>query len=85
MKQGGLISSYYSHLSYGYRCDNQVIRKLDTRFSVKSVCLLWYVCIVQRIKGIFVISIRYRSLNVNRVKWKIAIASRGVFVNFYAL
>jgi hypothetical protein len=27
----------------GLECDNQVIRKLDTRFSVKSVSLLWYV------------------------------------------
>jgi hypothetical protein len=66
-------------------CDKPVIRKLDTRFSVKSVCLLWYVCIVQRIKGIFVISIRCRSLNVNRVKWKIAIASRGVFVDSHVI
>jgi hypothetical protein len=58
-------------------CNNQVIRKLDTRFSVKSVCLLWYICIVPMIKGIFVISIKCRSLNVNRVKWKIALACTG--------
>jgi hypothetical protein len=29
------------------------------------------------IKGIFVISIKCRSLNVNRVQWKIALASTG--------
>jgi hypothetical protein len=57
-------------------CDIQVIKNLDTRFSVKSVCLLWYMGRVQIIKGTFVISIRYRSLNVNRVKWKIALEVR---------
>jgi hypothetical protein len=43
------------------------------------------VCIVQRNKGIFLISIRCRSLNVNMVKRKIAIASRGVFENFHVI
>jgi hypothetical protein len=38
--------------------------------------LLWYMGRVQIIKGIFVISIKYRSLNVNRVKWKIALELR---------
>jgi hypothetical protein len=28
-------------------------------------------------RGISVISIKYRSLNVNRLKWKIALKSRG--------
>jgi hypothetical protein len=46
-------------------CNNQVIRNIETRFSVKSVCLLWYMCIVQRTKGIFVISVKYRSLSVD--------------------
>jgi hypothetical protein len=46
-------------------CDNQVISFIDTRPSVKSMCLLWYLCIVQIIKSIVVISIEYRSLSAD--------------------
>jgi hypothetical protein len=46
-------------------CDNQVISFIDTRLSVKSMCLLWYLCIVQIIKSIVVISIEYRSLSAD--------------------
>jgi hypothetical protein len=45
-------------------CDNQVLRFMDTRFSVKSMCLLWYLCIVQILKSIVVISIEYRPWSV---------------------
>jgi hypothetical protein len=36
--------------------------------------------IVQKAKGISVISIKYRSLFVNRVEWKIALRPRGIFM-----
>jgi hypothetical protein len=34
-------------------CDNQVIRNID--FNVNSMCLPWYMCVVQRNRGIIVI------------------------------
>jgi hypothetical protein len=46
-------------------CDNQVISFMDIRPSVKSMCLLWCLCIVQIIKSTVVISIEYRSLSVD--------------------
>jgi hypothetical protein len=39
----------------GEGCDIQVIRKIDTRFSVKGVCLLWCMFVAQRNRGIIVI------------------------------
>jgi hypothetical protein len=46
-------------------CDNQVISFMDIRPSVKSMCLLWCLCIVQIIKSTVVISIEYRSLSAD--------------------
>jgi hypothetical protein len=43
---------------------------------VKYVCLLWYMCVVQRNRGIIVISVKYRFLSVNWVKWEIALKPR---------
>jgi hypothetical protein len=33
--------------------------------------------VLQKVRGVIVISIKYGSLNVNRVKWKIALKPRG--------
>jgi hypothetical protein len=40
------------------------------------VCLLWYRWVVQKARGIFVISIKYRPSSVNWVKWKVALKPR---------
>jgi hypothetical protein len=40
------------------------------------VCLLWYMWVVQKTRGIFVTSIKYRPLSVNWVKWKITLKPR---------
>jgi hypothetical protein len=63
-----IFSSFESRDEILFReegCDNQVIRYIDTRLSLRSMCLLWYLCIVKIIKSIFVISIEYRSLSVD--------------------
>jgi hypothetical protein len=40
------------------------------------VGLLWYVWVVQKTRGLFVISIKYRPLSVNWVEWKVALKPR---------
>jgi hypothetical protein len=43
-------------------------------------CLLCFMWIVQKARGISIISIKYRSLIVNRVKWNIALKPREKFM-----
>jgi hypothetical protein len=40
------------------------------------VGLLWYMWVVQKTRGIFVIPIKHRFLSVNWVKWQIALEPR---------
>jgi hypothetical protein len=47
---------------------------MDTRF---SMMLPWCMWASQKARGVSVISIKYGSLNVHRVKWKIVLKPRG--------
>jgi hypothetical protein len=44
------------------------------------VCLLWYMWVVQKTRGIFVIPIKHRPLSVNWVKWQIALKPRSYII-----